>query len=128
MPFLNPLLHVRRHRSAAFLPRYDEPYAMHVNGHIAGNYAFDPEDGFSLKVLGYEDDAPILEWLAIKGRTYSVVGSDDLENWDPVRSRPTAEETPFTDTYFAGDVHTVRVHVSSEDTSTSFKFFKLIVQ
>jgi hypothetical protein len=52
--------------------------------YLAGTYAFDPADGFNLSIVKVEAGQPVLEFLAIRGRTYSIRESEDLANWTPV--------------------------------------------
>lgn len=55
-----------------------------LNEYLAGTYAFDPADGFELKIRGTQDGRAGLEFTAVRGRTYTVHGSDDLQTWSAV--------------------------------------------
>lgn len=52
--------------------------------YLAGTYAFDPADGFSLTLTSIDDGKPRVEFTAIRGRSYSVEGSTDMKVWTPV--------------------------------------------
>lgn len=54
-----------------------------LNEYLAGTYAFDPADGFTLAIAGMQGSGVALEFTAVRGRTYSVRGSNDLRSWDP---------------------------------------------
>ncbi|MBM3883858.1 MAG: hypothetical protein FJ387_29835 [Verrucomicrobia bacterium] len=49
--------------------------------YLAGTYAFDPQDGFWLDLVGLDHEQPVIEFLAIRGRTYTLVGSTDWARW-----------------------------------------------
>src|SRR5262245_55534809 len=55
-----------------------------LNEYLAGTYAFDPADGFSLDLVGFSANGTLLELLAIRGRTYTIEASSDLQQWTPV--------------------------------------------
>ena len=52
--------------------------------YLAGTYAFDKEDGFSLKIERLEAGKPVLKFLAIRGRSYQIQASTDLSTWTAV--------------------------------------------
>ena len=58
-----------------------------LNEYRAGTYAFDPQDGFRLDVVGTRDERMVLEFLAIPGRRYEFVSGGDLTSWKPIRFR-----------------------------------------
>jgi hypothetical protein len=49
--------------------------------YLAGTYAFDPEDGLSLRLLRVEPEGSVAEFLSISGRTYEVESSSDFKTW-----------------------------------------------
>jgi hypothetical protein len=79
--------------------------------YIAGTYAFDPQDGFRLSIAGMTNGRPLLEFMAIRGRTYVLLGSADLQTWTRIQFRiadgsPTA---PLLSAYSAADVRILRI-------------------
>ncbi|MFT4588096.1 MAG: hypothetical protein ACI9VS_001516 [Candidatus Binatia bacterium] len=104
-----------------------------LSEYISGNFAFDSEDGFSLKVLRVDGDRPLLEFLAIRNRNYSVMGSADLKTWQPVSFQIPAEateeaEAPMRSGYRVDDVHAVQLSARQPDEGPQLRFFKLQVQ
>ena len=55
--------------------------------YLAGTYAFDPQDGFWLDIVGEANGNPVLEFLAIRGRAYALETSADLQTWSPAQFR-----------------------------------------
>jgi len=97
--------------------------------YLAGTYAFDPQDGFRLDILGLREQRPVLAFLAIRGRTYTVQGSADLETWLPVAFRladdgPTA---PPLRAYYARDVRVIYLEAEVPP-EASIQAFKLLAQ
>lgn len=93
----------------------------------AGTYAFDPADGFRLALAGLNEGSSVLEFLAIRGRTYSVQSSLDLRTWTPVSFRIPGVSTALQTNYPATDVRTLRIEVPFQPGSTN-RYFKAIVQ
>lgn len=97
--------------------------------YIAGTYAFDPTDGFTLNIVRGTNGAPLLEFLAIRSRTYTVYGSTDMKTWTPVLFKIPAEGgTPVTrNNYIATDVRTLQIEAVLPPVSPP-TFFKVKVQ
>jgi hypothetical protein len=97
--------------------------------YLAGTYAFDPQDGFRLDIAGTVDGRPVLEFMAIRGRTYTLFGSADLKTWVPVAFR-LSNDAPATaprTSYHAADVRIVRIEaVLAPDQDMAL--FKVLVQ
>ena len=79
--------------------------------YYAGTYAFDSQDGFRLNILSVSDGLPSLEFMAIRGRTYSIYGSADLAVWAPIRFRivDAGSITPWLENYIAADTRILRI-------------------
>lgn len=106
--------------------------------YLAGTYASDPKSGFVLTILRLNGPTPVLAFTAIAGRTYSVLGSLDLETWTPVSFRlaaatgseaatERAHATPMA-SYSAPDVRGMEVEVVSPAGQPVPRFFKLMLQ
>lgn len=97
--------------------------------YLAGTYAFDPKDGFTLKIARFNGDAPVLEFLAIRGRTYTLQGSADLKTWTTLSFRLTAEAgAAARPNYQATDVRPLQVEASTDASQPAPRFFRLMVQ
>jgi Bacterial TSP3 repeat len=101
-----------------------------LNEYLAGTYPFDPADGFSLSLVGFTGNGSLLEFLAIRGRTYSIESSSDLRQWTPVQFRVTSEGTdaPARGTFLASDVRLLRVEVPFQAGGETNRYFKARVQ
>jgi hypothetical protein len=101
-----------------------------LNEYLAGTYAFDPEDGFRLTLTGVNSGASTMEFLAIRGRTYTIQASSDLEQWTPVSFRTVTGGTPgaLQSNYQATDVRLLRVEVPLQTGAETNRYFKAVVQ
>lgn len=108
----------------------DKDGISNLDEYLAGTYAYDPDSGFVLDIIRNEADAPLLEFTAINGRSYSLQGSTDLGQWSPVQFRLVAagsEGQPLS-TYVAGDIRRVQVQVATPAGQPIPQFFKLILE
>jgi hypothetical protein len=98
-----------------------------LDEYISGNYAFDKEDGLRLDIVQKGESGAVLEFMGIRGRTYTVQGSPDLKEWNDVSFQVDGEEGEFKHVR-ANKVRKFRITVPSEEAGAPVKFFKLMVQ
>lgn len=98
--------------------------------YLSGSYAGDGEDEFALDIVGLNDGTPVLEFRALRGRTYSVEASTDLVTWEAVGFRMEGEaEASTQDHYGATDVRDIRIEVPAGSSDRGdYQFFKLIAR
>jgi len=98
--------------------------------YLAGTYAFDPKDGFTLKVIGVQADLPVLEFLTITGRSYAVERSSNLRDWQsaPFQLLQGSTASSEVSDYRASDVKILRVQVPAPADPPERSFFRLIVR
>lgn len=96
--------------------------------YVAGTYAFDPQDGFTLSLVSAAGGAATLDFLAIRGRSYTIEGSADLGAWRPIPFRivSPAGSTAVHQSYQSTDVRKIRAEVMPEE--HVLRFFRLLVQ
>ncbi len=101
-----------------------------LDEYLAGTYAYDPQSGFVLTIVRSDNDVPVLEFTAINGRTYTLHGSADFENWSPVEFRLTSAEADSAPirAYAAPDIRQVQVKVVAPAELPIPRFFKLILE
>lgn len=101
-----------------------------LNEYLAGTYAFDPKNGFSLAITGFHDGNPVLEFLAIRGRTYTVQASRDLHDWSAVEFRIASGGSlaPAQSQYQAADVRPLQLEVPPVPGGEAPRFFRLMLQ
>ncbi len=79
--------------------------------YIAGTYAFDAEDTFALTPKTRGADVSVLEFLAIRGRTYTIQRSPDLETWEDIAFRVPLVGAELHTSYWAPDVRFLEIEV-----------------
>jgi hypothetical protein len=101
-----------------------------LDEYLAGTYAFDPSDGFRLALISQNSTASQMEFLAIRGRTYTIQASSNLQQWTPVSFRVVTGGTPgaLQSSYQATDVRLIRVEVPFQTGAETNGYFKALVQ
>ncbi len=100
-----------------------------LNEYLAGTYAFDPSDGFVLSVTGVSAGTSVLEFLALRGRNYSIQASSDLRTWTaaPFRLSSDSAQASLRNDYQSTDVRTLRLEVPPHAGATN-RYFRAVVQ
>lgn len=100
-----------------------------LDAYLAGTYAWDPKDGFRLDIVSFSQADPVLEFVALRGRSYTVVGSDDLQGWKPMRFRMDGVNSDSPRSFYqTTQLQRVRVVVGGEAGEAAPKFYKLLVK
>jgi len=99
--------------------------------YVAGTFAFDPNDGFALTIQEATGVHTHLEFMALRGRTYSIFESANLENWAPASFRVIRNGStgPLQTEYRSTDVRILQVEVPVVTIGGPTKrYYKAIVQ
>lgn len=94
--------------------------------YFAGTYAFDKQDGYDLTIKATQGNAATLEFMGIRGRTYSIHASPDLVHWTQIPFKVGSGANALT--WRAADVRAVQAEVENATGSEAFRFFKLMIQ
>jgi hypothetical protein len=102
----------------------------YLETYYAGTYAVDPANGFFLQIIGSNNGAPLLEFLAVTGRTYTLQGSRDLKTWETVLFRIPSEgsNAPIRESFLAGSIKPVRIEVANQGANPPSAYFRLMLQ
>ena len=102
----------------------------YLQTYLAGTYTVDPKEGFELSMVGVTNGVSHLEFLAVTGRTYSLVTSTDLKSWTPTTFRMSGATTngPVKWNYLSDSVRKVRVEATDPSTETVPSFYRLMVE
>lgn len=98
--------------------------------YVAGTYGFEDGSGLNVAIARIQAGSPVLEFFAVRGRSYTIVGSSDLKLWTPVPFRPLLPDAgaePL-NTYLSPDVRLLQVTVPAPATGPAPRFFKLKIQ
>lgn len=100
-----------------------------MEAYLAGTYAWDPKDGFRVDIVDFSQSNPVLEFVALRGRSYTVSASDDLQVWKPMsfQVQGATADSPRS-FYQSTQLQRVRVVVAGEAGQAPPKFFKLLVK
>jgi hypothetical protein len=97
--------------------------------YLAGTYAFDPNDGFRLSLVNQDSGDARLEFLAIRGRTYTLQASPNLQQWTTVDFRLVSGQavSQLYSSYPSTDVRYLQVEVPRQAGTTN-RYFGAVVQ
>ncbi len=97
---------------------------------LAGYFPFDPTDQFTVTLVDVNGGSPILQFTAITGRAYTLLGSPDLQQWYPLSFRIPAEGSagPVHSYYPAPDIRTLQIQALQPDSGPPARFFRLMLQ
>lgn len=107
----------------------DHDGLSNLQEYVAGTYAFDPVDGFRLEIAGQMSGRPVLEFLAIRGRNYTLLGSVDARTWTPLGFR-LVDDGPaagWRATFSADSVRSLRIEPDVQE-GQDLLLFKLLVK
>lgn len=108
----------------------DRDGLTNLQEYLAGTYAFDPKDGYSVKAVGLQEGNPLLQFVTVTGKTYSIVGSADLQTWEPLSFKVFESGVAGTGvtSYQAKDVRILQVVVPVDPAHAPVGLFKLMVK
>lgn len=92
-----------------------------LHEYIAGTYAFDPQDGFALKIRSRTAQRTELELLAIQGRTYEIKSSTDMRTWRAESFTVPEIDSQLRTDYSAGEVRPLVIEVQGTNTARFFR-------
>lgn len=97
---------------------------------LLGTYPFDPGDTFAARILGFTNGAPALEFPTMTGRSYTVLGSPDLQSWSPLGFQLVSDgpDGIVRSNYFAPTITTLDVQVVPPPTVRAVQFYKVQLQ
>ena len=98
-----------------------------LDEYISGNYAFDKDDGLRLGIIGNTSEGVLLEFMGLRGRTYTLHGTHDFKTWIPLVFKIDGNDEDV-DYFRANNIQNYKIIVSKEQFNSSIKFFKLMVQ
>jgi hypothetical protein len=97
---------------------------------FTGTYPFDPQGPFSLAVVSLNNGSPLLQFTAMTGRYYTLLGSPDLQTWSPLTFQVPAEGTSAAvrSYFFAQGIQTLQIQAIPPATGPAMRFFKMMLQ
>lgn len=107
----------------------DRDGSSNLHEYLAGTYAFDPAEGFDLAIVSAQEERPVLEFLAVRGRSYSIRSSEDLTHWVPVRFTLTTDApgAALRTSFEATDTRIRRPVIAPDAATSGARFFRLYV-
>lgn len=95
--------------------------------YLLGNYPYDPTNTFSVTLVSQNAGSALLAFTAIQGRTYSVSGSTDLQNWAPLSFTVPVSGAAVSTVYPATTTIPVQIQTVQPTNAPTMQFFRLQV-
>ena len=93
--------------------------------YLLGNYPNNPTNTFSVQLVSLNAGQAVLAFTAIQGRSYSVSGSTDLQNWIPLSfTRPASGPAAMT-AYSSPTLQAVQIQTIQPANAPTLQFFRL---
>jgi len=98
--------------------------------YLLGNYPFNPADSFTVTLAGLQDGCPLLEFTTMTGRSYTVQGSPDLQQWTPLSLLVPASGSSggACSFLYAPNIGTVQIQALQPASGPVMKFFRVMLQ
>jgi hypothetical protein len=98
--------------------------------YILGTYPFDPDNPFAVRMVDYNYGSSVLEFPTMTGRSYSVLGSTNLQQWAILPFRIPAEGVGAVQrtNYAASAIQIMQVQVIQTGATPKAQFFRISLQ
>ena len=108
----------------------DKDGLTNLQEYLAGTYAFDPKDGFTLKIARMNGAQPVLAFTAIRGRTYTLLGAPDLKSgWTTLQFKESGQpDNAVMASYAAASVRLMEIEHRQPTNAPTMRFFKVMLQ
>ena len=96
--------------------------------YVVGTYNYAPKAGFVIRMVSLAGLNPVLEFTAVKGRSYSLQGSSDLKQWAPLNFQVLGSTNGFSPFFQATTTRKLQVNVQGLTNASDAQVFKLLVE
>jgi hypothetical protein len=98
--------------------------------YLLGLPVFDPGAQFQVSLLGFNGSSPVLEFPGMTGRSYTVLGSADLNNWTPLTFNLLTDSpgAPAQTFFYSSTIQTIQLQVNVPASASSATFLKVLLQ
>jgi hypothetical protein len=98
--------------------------------YLLGTAVFDPDNPFAVRLVDYNGGGAVLEFPTMTGRSYTVLGSSNLQQWAVLPFRLTAEgAAALTRTNFTSSaIDRLQVQVLQSGPAPKAQFFRISLQ
>ncbi len=96
--------------------------------YLLGNYPFNPNATFNVQLVSQNAGSVVLAFTTMTGRTYTVSGSSDLQNWTPLSFSIPAAGPAVMASYYASAIQPLQVQTVQPTNAPTLQFFRLALQ
>jgi hypothetical protein len=96
--------------------------------YLLGDYPFNPGYNFAVTLVSQNAGSAVLAFTTMTGRSYTVSGSADLQNWTPLAFTIPALGTSPSTAYYAPSIQPLQIQTLQPTNSPTVQFFRLQLQ
>jgi hypothetical protein len=96
--------------------------------YLLGNYPFDPADNFGVELVSQNAGSAALAFTTMTGRSYTVLGSSDLQNWMTLPFTIPAVGPEVQSYYYSPIIQPLLIQTLQPTNQPQMQFFKLRLQ
>ncbi|HZM06138.1 MAG TPA: hypothetical protein VFC44_24310 [Candidatus Saccharimonadales bacterium] len=101
-----------------------------LQAYLLGLPVFDPGSAFQVTMAGFVGNSPVLQFPGMTGRSYTVLGSSDLNTWTPLTfnlptDAPGAPGHPF---FYSSAIQNVQLQVNLPAPAAAGMYLKVLLQ
>lgn len=95
---------------------------------LLGNYPFNPSDHFSIRLVSRGHNTSTLAFTTMTGRTYTALGSADLQNWTPLTFKIPANGNASQSSFYAPTIQDLTIATDPPTNGPEMRFFRVSLQ
>jgi len=96
--------------------------------YLLGNYPFNPAGNFNVQLVSQSAGSVVLAFTTMTGRTYTVSGSSDLQNWTPLSFSVPAAGPAVMTSYYSSTIQPMQIQTVQPANAPVMQFFRLALQ
>ncbi len=96
--------------------------------YLLGNYPYNPGNNFSVKIVSQNAGSAVLAFTTMTGRSYTALGSTDLNNWTPLSFTVPAAGPAVMSTYYSPSIQPMQIQTVQPTNAPQMQFFRLQLQ
>ena len=97
--------------------------------YLLGDYPYNPGYNFQVSIVSQSAGSAVLAFKTMTGRTYTVSGSSDLQNWTPLLfTVPATGSGAVLTSYYASTIQPLQIQTVPSTNAPAVQFFRLALQ
>jgi len=96
--------------------------------YLLGNYPYNPGANFMVKIVNQNAGSAVLAFTTMTGRSYTVYGSPDLNNWTALSFTVPVSGPAAMSSYYSQNIQPMQIQTVQPTNAPQMQFFRLRLQ